>query len=658
VVVGDGDASALEPHGAIVRYDDLLASAEPSFAWPELDERAAAASCYTSGTTGNPKGVVYSHRSIWTHTFGAIAGGMQVQTGDRVLVIVPQFHANAWGLVHIGWISGADLLMPAEFLQPEPLTAFIEAERPTCSAAVPTVWNGVLSLGEQREIDLSSLRWVTVGGSAVPRAMIVAFEDRYGVEIVQGWGMTEMSPLGTVAVPPAGATGEASIDARARTGRIVPGVDMRLVDPDGVEQPWDGTSIGEIQVRGPWVTAGYHGVDATDRFQDGWLRTGDVGVIDRSGSMQIVDRTKDVIKSGGEWISSVDLENELMAHPDVVECAVIGVADERPHRRPRREPGVGPRAAGDRRTPRRRRRRHGRARHLHPPAAPADERAHAWQAIAEAERLGREHGVRVTGQVLEGHEVADAVLDAIRRRRREPGRHGLAGRSSTSNVFGALIDTIVGRSSVPLAVVRLGTPFRRVLLPVSADHLLPGGDRACASRSGWRAAGAEAPEPTTVLRTGPREVELPAQIAELGERVHHDPRRTDQAVGAFARADDLVVAAVAPTVSGLRAATTHLAWAAPDATLLVAVDVGRPANPGSTRPSTRREPRPPATRDGANGTSVSWSPSGCRPLGRPRPTSSTGSCGPPARTDHLMAWWPAGRSHPHVRATVTVRSPT
>jgi fatty-acyl-CoA synthase len=334
VVVGDGDASALEPHGQVVRYDELLATAEPIPAWPELDERAAAASCYTSGTTGNPKGVVYSHRSIWTHTFGAIAGGLQLRDGDRVLVVVPQFHANAWGLIHVAWISGADLLLPARFLQPEPLVAFIEAARPTCSAAVPTVWNGVLAYGAQTEIDLSSLAWVVVGGAAVPRAMIDAFEDRYGVELIQGWGMTEMSPLGTIAIPPAGATGEASRAARARTGRVVAGVDLRLVDAEGAELPWDGGSVGEIQVRGPWITAGYHGVDAADRFDAGWLRTGDVGVVDRHGSMQIVDRTKDIIKSGGEWISSVDLENALMAHPDVVECAVIGVADERWDERP------------------------------------------------------------------------------------------------------------------------------------------------------------------------------------------------------------------------------------------------------------------------------------------------------------------------------------
>jgi fatty-acyl-CoA synthase len=301
---------------------------------PELDELQPAASCYTSGTTGNPKGVVYSHRSIWTHTLGAAAGGIRVVDGDRLLVVVPQFHANAWGLIHIGWTYGADLLLPAEHLQPEPLVAFIEAERPTCSAAVPTVWNGVLAYGEGHEVDLSSLDWVVVGGSAVPRSMVSEFEARHGITIVQGWGMTEMSPLGTVALPPAGATGETSIDYRARTGRLVAGVDLRLVDPDGVEQPWDGESIGEIQVRGPWITAGYHGVDAPEKFDGGWLRTGDVGVVDAHGFLQLVDRTKDVIKSGGEWISSVDLENALMGHPDVLECAVIGVADERWGERP------------------------------------------------------------------------------------------------------------------------------------------------------------------------------------------------------------------------------------------------------------------------------------------------------------------------------------
>ncbi len=335
VVVGDGDASALEGHGRVVRYDELLADASPGFTWPELPEDTAAASCYTSGTTGNPKGVVYSHRSIWTHTFGAIAGGLRVEEGDRALIIVPQFHANAWGLVHLTWIAGADMLMPGPHLTPEPLTAFIADAKPTCSAAVPTVWNGVLAYGAQTDIDLSSLTWVVVGGSAVPRAMVDAFDERYGIDIVQGWGMTEMSPLGTLAIPPFGMTGEAANEYRAKTGRIVPGVEMRIVDQDSGEvQPWDGKAIGEVQVRGPWIASGYHGVDTPEKFDDGWLRTGDVGVIEPGGTMQIVDRTKDVIKSGGEWISSVDLENALMGHPDVVECAVIGVADEKWDERP------------------------------------------------------------------------------------------------------------------------------------------------------------------------------------------------------------------------------------------------------------------------------------------------------------------------------------
>jgi nucleotide-binding universal stress UspA family protein len=292
--------------------------------------------------------------------------------------------------------------------------------------------------------------------------------------------------------------------------------------------------------------------------------------------------------------------------------------------------------------------------------APADERAHAGQTIAEAEAVGHELGVPVSGQVLEGHEVAEAVLHTMGEIEATLVVMGWRGRSSTSNVFGALIDTIVGRSAVPLAVVRFGTePFRRVLLPVSADHLLPGGDRGlCLAVQLARRLGAGCPEPTTVLRTGAREVELPADVERLGDRVHHDPRRTDQAVGAFARADDLVVAAVAPTVSGLRAATTHLAWAAPDATLLVAVDVGRAREPGlAGAVHDAGTPAPAAPQRGERDVRIvvtarlpGAADTSTDELDRVLRTAG--------RTDHLMAWWPAGDAHPHVRATVTVRATT
>jgi fatty-acyl-CoA synthase len=334
VVVGDGDAAALNRD--VVRYDDLLADQRPGFDWPDLDENTAAMILHTSGTTGDPKGVVYSHRSQWTHTFGAAAGGLKVSDRDRTLVVVPQFHANAWGLIYVCWAMGSAILQPEKFLQPEPLAAFIATEKPNFSAAVPTVWNGLLAYGAQADIDLSSLDSVVVGGAAVPRSMIEQFKDRYDVEIVQGWGMTEMSPLGTLSYPPRGVDDwDDQVDWRVRTGRIVPGVDMRIVAEDGTEQPWDGKAMGEVEVRGPWITAGYHGVEDPDRFSsDGWLRTGDVGVIEPNGFMQIVDRTKDVIKSGGEWISSVDLENTIIGHPDVVEAAVIGVPDEKWTERP------------------------------------------------------------------------------------------------------------------------------------------------------------------------------------------------------------------------------------------------------------------------------------------------------------------------------------
>jgi fatty-acyl-CoA synthase len=338
IVVGDGDATALETtSGDVLRYDELLAAESPGFAWPEIDERSAAAMCYTSGTTGNPKGVVYSHRSSFLHSLAATTpAAMALNDRDRVVAIVPMFHANAWGLPYAAFFSGASLLMPGRFLQAEPLTTMIREERATLSGAVPTIWADILRYGEEHDIDLSSIRMVVCGGSAVPRSLMERFEDRYGMRIVQGWGMTETSPLAAVGHAPVGVelgTAE-ELDWRAKTGRVIGGVELRIVDDAGDELPWDGEAVGEIEVRGPWVTAEYYGDPSPEKFHDGWLCTGDVGSVDDRGFVQITDRAKDVIKSGGEWISSVELENLLMAHPDLVEASVVGIPDPRWDERP------------------------------------------------------------------------------------------------------------------------------------------------------------------------------------------------------------------------------------------------------------------------------------------------------------------------------------
>jgi len=333
VVIGGGDASALGP--GVLRYEELLAAERPGFDWPAIDERAAAAMCYTSGTTGNPKGVVYSHRSTFLHSLGTTSGAaFAIGERDRILLIVPMFHANAWGLPYAGWMVGADFVMPGRFLQAAPLCRMIAEERPTMSGAVPTIWNDILRHVETEPFDLSSLRLVTCGGSAVPRSLIERFQRLHGVQIVQAWGMTETSPLAAIAFAPKDAPPEAEMDWRAKTGRIVAGVELRIVDDCGKTLPWDGKSAGEIEVRGPWVTRAYYRDDSPEKFHDGWLRTGDVGTVDDHGYIQITDRAKDVIKSGGEWISSVELENAIMAHPDVMEAAVIGIPDARWDERP------------------------------------------------------------------------------------------------------------------------------------------------------------------------------------------------------------------------------------------------------------------------------------------------------------------------------------
>jgi len=333
VVMGDGDPGSLP--GAL-RYEELIADAKPGFAYPELDDRQAAGLCYTSGTTGNPKGVLYSHRSNLLHALATCLGdAMGLCAADRVLPVVPMFHANAWGIPYAAGLVGSDLIMPSRFMQAEPIARLIEEERVTITAAVPTIWMDLLRHLEDHQADLSSVRRIVCGGSAVPLALMKDWEKRHGLSIIQAWGMTETSPLGSVAHPPKGTDGEERWAYRARQGRIMPLVEARIIGPDGDELAWDGAAEGELEVRGPWVASEYFGdASGADRFHDGWLRTGDIASIDAHGFIRISDRAKDVIKFGGEWISSVELEGELMAHPDVSEAAVIARPDERWQERP------------------------------------------------------------------------------------------------------------------------------------------------------------------------------------------------------------------------------------------------------------------------------------------------------------------------------------
>ncbi|WP_238772111.1 long-chain fatty acid--CoA ligase [Prescottella equi] len=336
IVTGESTAGLEAPEGVQVHtYEDLIAGESTEYDWPELDERSAAAMCYTSGTTGDPKGVVYSHRSIYLHSMQVcMSDGPNLAQGDRALAVVPQFHAMSWGLPYAAFMIGASLIMPDRFLQPGPLAELIAAERPTFAAAVPTIWQGLHLHLEHHPQDISSMREVLIGGAAVPPSLMHAFENDHQVSVLHAWGMTETSPVGSVARPPAEATGEERWKYRYTQGRFPASVEARLIDDDGNRVPHDGTSIGELEVRGPWITASYYGVEAPDKFRDGWLRTGDVGSITPDGYLTLSDRTKDIIKSGGEWISSVDLENAVMGHPAVAEAAVIGIPDEKWDERP------------------------------------------------------------------------------------------------------------------------------------------------------------------------------------------------------------------------------------------------------------------------------------------------------------------------------------
>ncbi|MEY9965637.1 fatty-acyl-CoA synthase [Streptacidiphilus sp. MAP12-16] len=346
VVVGPGDQSALDGfNGTVHSYEELIAGRPTSFPFPtDVDERTAAALCYTSGTTGDPKGVAYSHRSMYLHCMQVVsAESFALNDADKVLPVVPMFHVNAWGIPYAAFMVGTSLLMPDRFLQPEPLAAMISAEHPTFSAAVPTIWTGLLNELDNNpgKYDTSSLRRVVIGGSACPPALMKAFEERHGINVIHAWGMTETSPLGSVALPPGGLTAEQAWPYRLSQGRFPASVQARIIGPDGTALAHDGESAGEIEVRGPWIAAAYYGGAGNppetggDKFSDdGWLRTGDVGTISPDGYLTLTDRAKDVIKSGGEWISSVELENELMAHPDVLEAAVVAVPDDRWGERP------------------------------------------------------------------------------------------------------------------------------------------------------------------------------------------------------------------------------------------------------------------------------------------------------------------------------------
>jgi len=329
-------AASTVPH--LLCYEDLLDGAEPDFAWPSFDEHTASSLCYTSGTTGHPKGALYSHRSTLLHTYAAaLPDSLNCSARDVILPVVPMFHVNAWGLPYVGCMVGAKLVLPGPLLDGKSLHELFEAEGVTVSAGVPTVWQGLLSHVEAHGLRFSTMRRTIIGGSACPPAMMRAFQERLDVQVLHAWGMTEMSPLGTACTlkpQHLALDAEQRLAVQARQGRVVFGVDMKIVDDDGQPLPHDGRTSGELLVRGPWVLRHYFKAEDPAPLVDGWFPTGDRATIDADGFMQITDRSKDVIKSGGEWIGSIDLEHIAMAHPAVAMAACIAAPhpkwDERP----------------------------------------------------------------------------------------------------------------------------------------------------------------------------------------------------------------------------------------------------------------------------------------------------------------------------------------